>query len=370
MSRKPRPIRRKLLATVGDPEGLALTVREFLDYLRTRNYSERTVGNREHHLTGLVDWLNERGIERPQEVTRPVLERYQRWLFHYRKQNGQPMSFMAQHGRLTSIRAYFRWLTRQNRILYNPASELELPRLEHRLPRHVLSAREAELILQVPDVSLVTGLRDRALLELFYSTGVRRSEMAQLGLFDLDFERGTLVVRQGKGKKDRVVPVGERAALWVQKYVEEARPQLVAGEDPGTLFLAKDGDAFSLDSLTQLAGSYVKRSGVAKQGACHLFRHTMATLMLEGGADIRYIQQMLGHAKLETTQIYTQVSIRRLKHVHTLTHPAALLEPRRRRAAGAVVEEQPLSPDELLLSLAAEAAEEEATLEDGGLVAG
>ncbi|MBO0707424.1 MAG: tyrosine-type recombinase/integrase [Candidatus Dormibacteraeota bacterium] len=188
--------------------------------------------------------------------------------------------------------------------------------------------------MQVPDVTTVTGLRDRALLELFYSTAVRRSEMTQLGLFDLDFERGTLVVRQGKGKKDRTVPVGERAALWVRKYVEEGRPHLVAGEDGGTLLISKDGEAFSPDSLTQLAGSYVKRSGVAKQGACHL-RHTVATLMLEGGADIRYIQQMLGYAKLETTQIYTQVSIRRLTHVHTLTHPAALLEPRRRRQEGA-----------------------------------
>ena len=205
------------------------------------------------------------------------------------------------------------------RILYNPASELELPRLEHRLPRHVLTAKEAELVLQQPDTTTLTGLRDRSILELFYPTGIRRSELASLDLFDLDWERGTLIVRQGKGKRDRTVPVGERAGLWVRKYVEEARPELVLGDDVGSLFLSKEGGALKLDSLSQLAASYVKRSGIPKQGACHLFRHTMATLMLEGGADIRYIQQMLGHAELSTTQIYTRVSIRRLKHVHSPT---------------------------------------------------
>ena len=168
------------------------------------------------------------------------------------------------------------------------------------------------------------GLRDRTMLEAFYSTGIRRMEMANLKLFDLDAERGTIMVRQGKGKKDRMVPIGERALAWAAKYLADARPKLVQEPDDGTLFLTNLGEPFSPNRLTQLVREYVERAELGKTGACHLFRHTMATLMLENGADVRYIQEMLGHAELSTTQIYTQVSIRRLKEIHTATHPARL----------------------------------------------
>ena len=135
--------------------------------------------------------------------------------------------------------------------------------------------------------------------------------------------RGTVTVRQGKGKKDRMVPIGERAVAWVRRYVDEARPQLVLPPDHGVLFLTQDGEEISRERLTQRMGDYVKAADIGKTGSCHLFRHTCATLMLEGGADIRYIQEMLGHVELTTTQIYTRVSIRRLKAVHSLTHPSA-----------------------------------------------
>jgi integrase/recombinase XerD len=160
---------------------------------------------------------------------------------------------------------------------------------------------------------------------VFYSTGVRRFELIKLKLYDVDAERGTLVVREGKGKKDRMVPIGERAAAWVAKYLEDGRPSLAVEPDDGTLFLTVEGAPFTPNRLTQMVRGYVNAAGVGKKGACHLFRHTMATLMLEGGADIRFIQQMLGHAKLETTQIYTQVSIRKLKEIHAATHPGARL---------------------------------------------
>jgi integrase/recombinase XerD len=159
-------------------------------------------------------------------------------------------------------------------------------------------------------------------------------EVIHLTVFDLDQERGTLMVRQGKGKKDRMVPIGERAIAWIARYLNEARPQLVMPPDPGTLFLTQEGEEISTHRLSQLVRDYVAEADLGKTGACHLFRHTCATLMLEGGADIRYIQEMLGHVELSTTQIYTQVSIRKLKAVHTLTHPGAKLE----RATGAAAE--------------------------------
>jgi integrase/recombinase XerD len=161
-------------------------------------------------------------------------------------------------------------------------------------------------------------------MEVLYSTGVRRMELANLKLTDLDYERGTAMVRQGKGRKDRMVPIGDRALAWVRKYVDEARGDFALAPDEGAVFLTLQGLKFDPDSLTSLMSDYIRASGVGKGGSCHLFRHTMATLMLENGADVRVIQEILGHANLETTQIYTRVSIRHLKDVHTLTHPARM----------------------------------------------
>jgi integrase/recombinase XerD len=315
-----------------DLAGFPRLVEEFCADMAARGYSERTVGNRRFMLSYLAAWLAERGITRPAEVTRPVLESYQRWLFHYRKSNGDPLSFRSQSQRLLAVRAFFKWAARQRHVLHNPASEIELPRAERRLPRPALTAAEAELVLAQPDLADPIGIRDRAMLEVLYSTGIRRSELAHLAVTDIDHERATLLVRLGKGKKDRLIPIGERALAWVRRYLAEVRPRLAtAGDDDGTLFLSAEGTGFSLDRLTQLSGRYVKASGVPKTGACHLFRHTMATVMLEGGADIRYIQAMLGHAELSTTQIYAQVSVRALQAVHTATHPASVNTPRHGR---------------------------------------
>ena len=350
--RRPRPV-------VGNPDdgyGFHVWMQRYLEALRVKNYAERTVENRESYLGFFIQWCEERSITRPHEVTKPILERYQRHLFHLRKENGKPLSFRAQHSRLVPIRGYFKWLTRQNVLLSNPASELELPRLERRLPRYVLTASEAEQVLCQPRLSELMGLRDRAILEVLYSTGIRRMEVLNLSVFDVDAERGTLLVRQGKGKKDRMVPIGERAILWLEKYQSDVRPQLVVPPDEGTLFLTNLGESLSPNRLTQLAREYVQAAEVGKSGACHLFRHTVATLMLENGADIRYIQEMLGHVELSTTQIYTQVSIHKLKQVHSATHPGARLE--RTRSS----EQEPAcepSAEALLEALAAESDEDE-----------
>jgi integrase/recombinase XerD len=318
---KPKPV----IGDPTDPQGFCVMLARYLDWMRVKNYSDTTLRDRERNLSLFVLWCEERSITRPSEVTKPMLDRYARYLYYYRKDDGQPLSLGTQMSRLIPLRTFFKWLTRENLILYNPASELDLPRVEHRLPKHVLTAEEADLILNQPDLEDPLGIRDRAILETFYSSGVRRLELISLKLYDLDVGRGTLIVRQGKGKKDRVIPIGERAIAWLDKYLIEIRPGLVVPPDKGHIFLTNDGHSFGKERLTQLVRGYVIQSGIAKRGSCHLFRHTMATLMLEGGADIRFIQQMLGHAKMETTQIYTQVSIRKLKEIHTATHPGARL---------------------------------------------
>jgi len=349
------------IQNLADAHGLYALLQDYLTWLRARNYSEQTIAGRELFLCTLIDWCGQRGVIRPGEITKPMLERYQRYLFHYRKKNGDPLSFRSQYNRIVAIRTWFKWLARQNYIPTNPASDLELPRLEKRLPKAILSEREAEIILNQPDTTDALGLRDRAMLETLYSTGIRRMELINLKAQDVDAERGTLIVRQGKGKKDRMIPIGERAVLWIEKYRADVRPEFICGRDEGVLFLSKYGDAMSANNLTALVRGYIERANIGKQGACHLFRHTMATLMLENGADIRFIQAMLGHVNLNTTEMYTQVSIKKLKEIHTLTHPARHTRKHHDDAAQndiSELENIEVTAEELFKSLALEASEE------------
>jgi integrase/recombinase XerD len=309
-----------------DPFGFIVLSEAFLTWMAVTNYSESTIKNRRTYLKYFIVWCDDRGLTQPQEITRPIIERYQRYLYYYRKKDGHPLSFRSQHTRLTSVRSFFKWLAKNNHILYNPAYDLELPKLEHRLPKHVLTERESEKIINEPDINEPLGIRDRAILEVLYSTGMRRMELIRIKLYDLDRDRGTVIIRQGKGKKDRMIPIGERALAWIDKYLNEVRPSLVLDPDDGTVFLTTYNEPFTKNRLTQLVRDYVNAADIGKKGACHLFRHTMATIMLENGADIRFIQQMLGHARLDTTQIYTQVSIRLLKEIHSATHPTAKLK--------------------------------------------
>lgn len=353
--------------TAADPRLFAGYVPAYLDHLRARNYAQQTVEYKRMALERFIAWCAERGIARVTEVTRPVLQRYQRHLYHSVARTGQPLSASGQANRLMAVRGFFRFLTRENVLLYNPASELEMPRLEKRLPRDILSAEEAERVLAQPDVETPLGIRDRAILEVLYSTGMRRQELIELQRQHLDVERGIVAIRQGKGKKDRFIPIGERALAWVQKYLADVRPELETA-DIHTLFLDEAGQKMDPHRISRAVRAYVERSGVNKRGRCHLFRHTMATLMLENGADIRFIQQMLGHSMLSTTEIYTHVSILKLKQVHTLTHPARLPEHVGEALRGAATpdatgnEDAPGSAADVLAMLDAEAAEEDRDL--------
>ena len=314
----------RIEGNLSDPHGMAARLQDYIISLRTHHYSEGTISKRRHHLNAFILWAEDRSLARVGDITRPVLERYQRHLFHQTDRAGKRLSFGNQHSRLTSLRAWFKWLARQRAVLHNPASELELPRLGHRLPKHVLSIAEIETVINGADITSPLGIRDRAILETFYSTGIRRLELIGIRLEAIDAERGVLTVRQGKGKKDRIVPIGDRALAWIEKYRLEVRPTLLVDPAELTLFLTRMAEPFSETGMSVLVGDYVDRAKLGKSGSCHLLRHSMATLMHENGADIRHIQAILGHVKLETTQIYTQVSIRKLKEVHDATHPAKL----------------------------------------------
>ena len=308
------------------PDALALWRDAYLESLGARNYAPGTLAGRADSLKVFLAWAAERDLQRASQITRPILESYQRWLWRSTKANGQRLGWSTQRNRLGVLKDFFRWVTRQDVILHNPASEVELPRMEKRLPQAVLTLSEMEKLLAVPDVADPLGIRDRAMLEVFYSTGLRRTELCRLELPDVNTERRTLHVRLGKGKKDRMVPVGGRAVAWLECYLKEVRPRLCLDTRTQALFLTGYGGPFNPDVVSRMVSAWLSQAGLKRKGCCHILRHTCATHMLENGADIRFIQQLLGHEKLDTTAIYTEVSIKQLQEVHARCHPSSRLE--------------------------------------------
>lgn len=329
-------LRRRFLKPVGDPsdaEGMFACMQRYLEHLGVKGYTPMGIYNVERYVRAFILWCKPRALIHSSQVTKADIESYQRYLFRHRKKDGEPLSIFSQRSALVPLRGFFRWLARERCISRDPAVDIELPRAKHVLPSQVLTATEAERVLRQPDTRHPTGLRDRAMLEVLYSTGLRRMEVANLGVSDIDAERGLIFVSQGKWRKDRWVPVSERALRWVQRYVKEVRSVTATpcGED--TLFLTRNGMPFNESWLSTTVSNHIRKARLGKYGSCHLFRHTMATLMLENGADIRFIQAMLGHADLKSTQIYAHVSIGRLKAVHSVTHPGCRHDPRRGQQA-------------------------------------
>ena len=307
-------------------KSLTFLMKEYLEHLSTRHYTPSTLEGREKELRRFVNWAKERAVLEPPHLNREVLELYQRYLFHYRRAGNKPLAAHSQYKLLSALHHWFRWMVKKRLLLYDPSDGLELPRLPQRLPRDTLTLEEVERILSQPDTATALGLRDRAILETLYSTGIRRSELAHLALYDVRASDGTIFIRQGKGQKDRLLPLAERVWLWMERYLRHARPEFLLNPEESAFFITSEGKPFNPDALTHLTRRYIKLAEVNKTGSCHLFRHTMATLMLEGGADLRCVQEMLGHSSLSATQIYTKISIQRLKAAHTLAHPGSLIQ--------------------------------------------
>lgn len=361
---------------------LAAYLGEYLAWMRVRAFSEYTVRARRVMLRRFVAWCVERGVDDPRAISRAVLERYQATLYHYRKADGAPLGLHTQLQCLLAVRGWFRWLTREHHIAANPAADLDLPRTTRQLPRVILSVAEVQGLLaqadpdspELPAQHHAQALRDRALLEVLYATGLRRREMASAALYDADLSRGLLLVREGKGRRDRVVPLGRRALAWLRRYLDEGRPALVSGtaalleREAGrsaasqALFVTDYGQPISPEWLATKVRRYLGFAGIDKPGATHLLRHACATHMLEGGADIRFIQALLGHAEVSSTQVYTHVAIDKLAAVHAATHPGARLESPMRDAHDQAQQAQ--AEAVLLAALAEDEAEEEASGED------
>jgi len=310
------------------PRGIAAHAAAFLKSLAARAYSQPSVDAHRWALRQFTAWADSRGTHDPAAFTRADLEAYQLFLHHYRSpRGGKPLVTNTQLARLGCTRRFFAWLCRSGTIPANPAADLDLPRKQARRLPKALDENEIQRLLAIPNSADPFGLRDRTILELFYATGIRRSEMANLDLGDYDPTTRTLIVRKGKNGKDRMLPVGERAAAWLDRFLAESRPLFDHLPCETALFLTGYGERFSPSYLGNWIKKLLQRCGIDKPGSCHLWRHSCATDMHRGGADIRYVQEMLGHERMETTQIYTHVHIDALREVHARCHPHGKLGP-------------------------------------------
>lgn len=294
----------------------------YLEHLRVRGYTELTISMHKLDVGRFIQWSAQRGAVEPKDITKDVAQAYQRMLFYYRKKNGQPFKPVTQNRIMVTLKVFCRWLVNENHLPYSPAETIELARLPRQLPRAILSQDQIHKILSIPDLSTDIGIRDRAIMETFYSTAIRRTEAIKIQVQDLDIDQGIITIRHGKGGHQRLVPIGDQALQWVIKYIEDVRPKYEVNPTDKTLFLYENGEPMYSARMSAMVKRHMKKAGIQAEGSCHLFRHACATHLLEAGVDIRLIQQLLGHAKTDTTSIYTRVSIGLLKRVHAEKHPA------------------------------------------------
>jgi integrase/recombinase XerD len=292
---------------------------KFTEHMKVIGFSERSIPDYIHNVKLFLHYLKELKIENIAEVDRRVIQDYQARVY-LETTRGKPLAPKTQHKRLGCVQTFFQYLTKSGYALYDPSADLELPKLPRQLPRNILNKKEIGALLSKPNLETPLGIRDRAYLEVFYATGIRVSELCSLKLADLDLSRGELRINQGKGKKDRIVPLGEVACDYLEFYLAEARPKLApTGEQ--ILFVSKNGRKMHYTTVSKLTSKYGQKAGVNKSVSPHSLRHTCATHLLKGKADIRQIQELLGHENLASTQIYTRVEITDLKQVLKRCHP-------------------------------------------------
>ena len=286
----------------------------YLNHLRIeRRLADHTLESYQRDLLKLARFAAGRG-KKIEALDRHELDRFVQALA------GQGLSPRSVSRAVAAVRGFYRFVALESRRQENPADDLQAPRAWRPLPKF-LSAEEVDLLIQQPDTSIVRGIRDRALIELLYATGLRVSELVQLRVADVNLDAGYLTCT-GKGGKQRVVPIGDEAVSWVRRYLSSARPALVRlGASPRLFVNARGGRALTRVGVWKILKGYARQAGLPTSLSPHVLRHSFATHLLDRGADLRAIQLMLGHADLSTTQIYTHVHESRLRAVYDRFHP-------------------------------------------------
>lgn len=296
----------------------------YLKSLEVRAYSSSTLDLYGINIRAFIAWVRYRGVDRVEDVDLALLRQHQASLVSHITRFGRPMGLPAQAMRVTALKAFFGDLLKRGVVLVDPARDLEHPRLAPRsAPMLIPTPREMRRILTAPDTSTLMGIRDRAVMELLYATGLRNRELRSLKPWDVDLVDGSVTVRRGKGQKSRVVPLGRTAKRWVSTYLERVRPSWARRPSVDHLFLTSAGGPLDAVTLNTLVHLHARAARVTKRVTVHTFRHACATHMLQGGADIRHVQQLLGHRSLTSTAIYTHLVLRDLQRAHRKYHPRA-----------------------------------------------
>ncbi len=282
----------------------------FLEELIRREYSDYTVKSYKTDLEEFCVYLEKVGREKPEEISRNDIRGFMGELLSY----GYKRSSIAR--KLSAMKSLFKFMVRNKIIKSNPALSIKTPRTDRLIPSF-LSEEEAEKLLEVIPDKMKLGLRNRAIIELLYGTGIRASELVNINIIDLDLEQRLLRVF-GKGKKERILPIGRKAYEWLKRYLDEDR-----GYEEGAIFLSKSGKRLGQRDLQRIVKRYISSVASLHQMSPHTLRHTFATHLLNRGADLRAIQELLGHESLSTTQIYTHMSIEKLKEEYKRAHPRA-----------------------------------------------
>lgn len=284
-------------------------------------------------LSAFISWLYGRGVKDLRQVMPEDLRAYQSHLVTYRYRRSKaegaswkPLASRSRWDAMAAVCHLFRWLVAKRILLADPSATIELGRRKRFQPVNVLTEEEARRLLAAPDTRTLIGLRDRALLELFYSSGLRRAEVSALDITDVDLTGGTVLVRTGKGGKSRLVPLGEKAAQALLLYVEKARPRFSRKPGVTALFLAADrcgntGSRLAPASIEMRVELAAKKAGIQRPITPHAFRHSLATHLLRAGASLRHVQAILGHARIDTTETYTHLLAEDLARVHANSHP-------------------------------------------------
>ena len=288
----------------------------YINYLDAeRNASHYTVRNYTHDLLDFFSYLKSKKISSLNEVDKQVLRGY---LSHLMKEGFARVSISR---KLSAIRSFYRYLLREELVATSPIADTSSPKLDKRLPKF-LTPEEAVRLLEAPDSSTALGQRDRALMELLYASGLRVSELVSLDLEQINLETNEIRV-WGKGAKERMVLMGKPAAAALASYLSQGRPRLLGKKKGYALFLNRDGGRLTERSIQRILRKYTGVAGIKKRVHPHLLRHTFATHLLDGGADLRVVQELLGHASLVSTQIYTHVTQSRARKVYLSAHPLA-----------------------------------------------
>lgn len=297
---------------------------EFMQYLNQRGYALRSVESYIGDVRMFFVYLEgeKPGIERIDQVTKKDVVDYQISLYYFELKDGKKYSVSAQVKKAVCVKIFFRFMIQKDYLLFNPAADIELPKEPRTLPRNIMTEKEIVEVLQAPDMNTFEGIRNRAIIEVLYSTGIRVSECADLTIYDISEDEGILRVLYGKGSKDRLVAIGKTALRYLRLYLEEARPRYIRdGDITDVLFLRESGQKMTRSDLNRTIKEIMAKTTLKKKVTCHTFRHTCATHLLKHRANIRYIQQQLGHTTLQTTQKYLQVEISDVKAVHKRCHP-------------------------------------------------